>query len=157
MVEYAIRRATPDDWSAIRSIRLTALADAPYAFASNLAAEQPHPESRWRAWPAEHAVFLAWSGDRPVGITVGIPGDEVDMISVWTDPGFRGTGLATDLVETLVTWAGSRSATAVTAWVVGDNPRARRFYARLGFTLTGKEMPWPNDPSITEYHLSRPL
>ncbi|GAA3064106.1 GNAT family N-acetyltransferase [Actinokineospora globicatena] len=153
----AIRRASPADWSAIRAIRIAALTEAPYAFASNLARELPYDEDHWRSWPLRHAVFLAFDGDEPVAISVGIPGDEVEMISVWTAPAARGTALATEMVETVVAWAKAEGATAVKAWVVETNPRARRFYDRLGFRPTGEEMAYPNDPTITEYHLSRPL
>ncbi|MBM7772043.1 RimJ/RimL family protein N-acetyltransferase [Actinokineospora baliensis] len=153
----AISRATPADWSAIRAVRLAALTEAPYAFASTLAKETPYGDDHWRDWPRKHAVFLAFADVEPVAIAAGIPGDPVEMISVWIAPAARGTSLATELVETLVDWAKAEGAGAVNAWVVGNNPRARRFYDRLGFTPNGREMPYPNDPSITEYHLTRPV
>ncbi|GAA2971654.1 GNAT family N-acetyltransferase [Actinokineospora diospyrosa] len=154
----AIRRASPADWSAIRATRLAALTEAPYAFASNLARETPYDDDHWRDWPRRHAIFLAFTDDEePVAIAAGIPGDQVEMISVWIAPAARATALATEMVETVVAWAKAEGATAVNAWVVGNNPRARRFYDRLGFTPNGREMPYPNDPSITEYHLTRPV
>ncbi|GLZ43249.1 GNAT family N-acetyltransferase [Actinokineospora sp. NBRC 105648] len=152
MVLPHIRRATPDDWADVRAIRLLALAEAPYAFASNLAAEEPLPAGHWQEWPAKHAVFLAWSDAHPVAIAVGIPGDAVELISVWTHPSTRGTGLATAMITTVVEWA--EGSTRINAWAVENNPRALRFYERLGFTRTGETMAYPNDPTLTEYQLS---
>ncbi|WP_018684029.1 GNAT family N-acetyltransferase [Actinokineospora enzanensis] len=152
-----IRRATPDDWSDLRAVRLRALADAPYAFASNLAREQPLPDSHWRSWPTRHAVFLGWSADRAVGVAAGMPGDVAGLISVWAAPETRGTELATGLIAAVVEWARESGSSRVNAWVVENNPRAIRFYDRLGFTRTGETMAFPNDPTVTEYELTLAL
>ncbi|SDD00285.1 GNAT family N-acetyltransferase [Actinokineospora iranica] len=152
-----VRRATPADWQDLRAVRLAALTDAPYAFGSTLATELRFDEARWREWPAKHAVFLGWLADRPAAIAAGIPGTEVEMISVWAHPDTRGTGLAAKVVTAVIDWAHTHNATQVTAWAVGTNTRALRFYQRLGFTLTGRDDDHPHNPALRELELVHPV
>src|SRR6266404_4343892 len=69
-----VRRVEADEWEALRDTRLRALADAPDAFGTTYTEALARPEQWWRDWaqssadgPAQ-AMFLAWDGDRPVGI-----------------------------------------------------------------------------------------
>ncbi|PPK70151.1 GNAT family N-acetyltransferase [Actinokineospora auranticolor] len=153
-----VRRAAREDWADLRDVRLAALTEAPYAFASNLAREVDRPDAHWQDWPDKHAVFLAYDPDgRPVGLAAGIPGDVADLISVWTHPDHRGTDLSTTLITALIEWARADGASRINAWVVENNERAMAFYVRLGFAKTGAEMAYPNDPSLTEYELTKVL
>jgi len=38
--------------------------------------------------------------------------------------------------------------------VVSTNEAAISFYLRLGFTMTGKTEPYPNDPALIEYEMA---
>jgi len=75
-----IRQAGPDDWAALRQVRLAALAEAPYAFGSTLDTEIDRPERHWRARIAGWPQFIAWAGAEPVGIAAGFaePADDDD-------------------------------------------------------------------------------
>jgi ribosomal protein S18 acetylase RimI-like enzyme len=68
---FEIRRAVPEDWAALRRVRLAALAEAPYAFGSTLDGEIGCPEQFWRARIAASPQFIAWAGGEPVGIAAG--------------------------------------------------------------------------------------
>ena len=57
----SFRRVVPADWAPLRRARLTALADAPYAFASTLQREQGFTEQTWRSRTQTSAVFAAWA------------------------------------------------------------------------------------------------
>jgi ribosomal protein S18 acetylase RimI-like enzyme len=41
--------------------------------------------------------------------------------------------------------------------VTSINEPAIGFYERLGFTRTGRTEPYPNDPTVIEYEMSRPI
>lgn len=153
----AIHRAGPDDWRAVRALRLRALADAPGAFASTFTREQAYDEAGWRRRVATDACFVA--GD--AGLAVGIPEpgdpDGRHLVSMWVAPEHRGRGVADRLVGAVVAWAREDGAACLALWVVDGNPRARRFYERLGFAATGERGPLPSDPSVMEARMALDL
>jgi len=57
---------------------------------------------------------------------------------MYVTPEARGSGLATDLVETLLEHAG-KEVEQVQLTVTASNWRARRFYERMGFVQYGLE------------------
>lgn len=56
-------RATPEQWPAVKKIRLRALADSPRAFGSTLAREVAFEDQRWQGRVAGGTWFLAWSAE----------------------------------------------------------------------------------------------
>jgi ribosomal protein S18 acetylase RimI-like enzyme len=141
-VTIALRRLSADDWAEWRPVRLAALAEAPDAFGSRLADWQDAPEHRWRtrlSLPGS-LDLLAVEGDRAVGTVSGVPDPDdpahVELISMWVDPAARGRGVAGLLVRAVVGWAADQGAVDVRLSVMPDNDRARRAYARAGFTAT---------------------
>src|SRR5258708_16437331 len=108
----AIRRILPDEWQVYRQVRLTALAEAPYAFMSTLEREQGFGEDIWRQrlGSPTAATFLAWRDGQPAGTATGKVDDSSDeyavprawqLVGVWVDPRARGLGLPDELVATL--------------------------------------------------------
>lgn len=59
--------------------------------------------------------------------------DAVGLYEVLVHPAQRGQGLGRRMVQGLLQWAGEQGATHVDLQVQGDNLRARRLYASLGF------------------------
>lgn len=152
-----IERIAEDDWRRLRMVRLTALADAPSSFGSSREEEEAYEEERWRAMIRTAGMFVAADGDTLVGMAAGIPresNEERGLGAMWVAPQWRGSGVAALLVEAVVGWARDNGCRRVGLWVPADNPRARRFYQRQGFTMTGRTKPFPNNPSrhITEMH-----
>lgn len=158
-----IRRAGPEDWREAREVRLRALADAPGAFASNLAREQAFDEDEWRTRVATNAWFLArdraGDGARTVGLACGIPEpgdpDGRHLVGMWVAPDRRGQGVADRLVEAVARWARDAGARRLALWVVDGNGPARGCYQRLGFVATGERQPLPGDPSVLESRMVR--
>lgn len=98
--------------------------------------------------------FLAWLGRQPVGIVAGVRAtdrpDERHLVALWVVVDQRGTSVATELVEAVCGWARLQGARLVTLWVADGNPRARRFYERLGFRSTGHRQALPSAPEVGE-------
>jgi len=99
------------------------------------------------------------------GTACGIAGSFLDqndrtranLISVWTAPTHRKRGIGRLLVNEVLNWARGRNARALQLMVTSNNKLAIRFYQRLGFTQTGRTEPYPNDPAVVEYEMSRPI
>ena len=77
------------------------------------------------------------------------------LVSMWTAPTHRKTGVGRLLVDAVLDWAKARNVRILSLMVVGNNETAIRFYQKLGFTQTGRTEPYPNDPAILEYEMSR--
>jgi ribosomal protein S18 acetylase RimI-like enzyme len=61
------------------------------------------------------------------------------------------------LVNEVLDWARLRSARTSRLMVTSTNEPAILFYQRLGFARTGRTGPYPNDPALIEYEMSRPI
>jgi ribosomal protein S18 acetylase RimI-like enzyme len=173
--DVQVRRARPDEWATVREVRLTALADAPEAFAGTLSHELDRTEPEWRsrigAWP----WFLAWRAGTAAGLVATVPDQPAGapgpadrpardphgwhLVSMWVSPQVRGTGVAELLVGAVVDHASAVGAPRVTLWVALDNARARAFYLRMGFTPTGRRQAYPRDGAepLDEEELARPV
>lgn len=165
-----MRRVIEDDWAQLRDLRLEMLADAPKAYLETLPTALSVGEAEWRSRARrgsagnENAAFAAEAGiGRWVGmlaVFVDAPG-LVHLVSVYVAPAHRGRhrGVAELLFDTALCWGGRDAAGAQRAhlWVHEHNLRARRFYERIGFELTGATKAYPLDLSENELEMSRPL
>ena len=168
--DVQVRRAHPDEWAAVRDVRLAALADAPDAFASTLGRELGYPEARWRSLIGDWPWFLAWSGGTPAGLVAAVPAEASrepaaagqrawHLVSMWVSPQARGQGVADLLVRAVLDQAEAAGALWLTLWVAAGNARARGFYLRMGFTPTGRRQVYPRDGAtpLDEEELARPV
>ena len=166
-----VRQLTVADWAQLRAARLTALAEAPYAFASTLARERAFIDEMWRSRAGPGRTFGAWQEATIVGLATGLPpeaghaaeaGPPAELASawhlvgMWVAPACRGQGVADQLVEAVCGLARQSGAASVTLWVTEVNDRARAFYRRLGFAPTGgRQLVRPEEPEHFEEELSR--
>lgn len=149
-----------------RAVRLRALQDTPSAFGATFAKESQLTDADWikRAakWDGERAVlYLALAGSEACGIAGSLL-DEADatrahLISMWTAPTHRRLGVGRLLVEEIFSWARLRGAHTMFLLVTSNNDGAMAFYKRLGFNLTGRTEPYPNDPALFECEMSQPI
>jgi len=162
----AIEPITRRNVLVFKTVRLRALQDAPHAFGSTYARESQFSDSEWltrveRMNGERGAGFLAMDGETPCGI-VGSFLDQNDamrahLISMWTAPGYRQRGIGRLLVKEVADWAHLRNARTLLLMVTSNNEPAILFYQRLGFARTGRTEPYPNDPGVIEYEMSRSI
>ena len=149
-----IRQLTEDDWAAYRDVRLAALGDAPYAFASTVEREAAFDEWQWRAQVRRATWFVADDETRaPVGLVGGFAEDDsadLHLIGMWVRGAVRGQGVAAGLVDGFLTWAKDQQPAGVVLWVADANERAQAFYRRFGFRGTGQRQPLPSNPAVGE-------
>ncbi len=159
---HAVRRLDGTEWPLLREVRQRALRDAPHAFGATHTETAARGDEFWRASVVRTAWFVAHHGDAVVGVVAGLPGDAADpgsreLVSMWVAPSCRGTGAAAQLVAAVCGWAQGDGAAAVRLKVSEVNPRARRFYERVGFRLTGARKPLRNQPGVDVLEMRRAL
>lgn len=162
-----IRRIRPTEGQEFRAIRLQALADSPTAFGSTVAETESRPAKYWVARAAAGAagedsvLFVAEEADAWVGLVGGfVEGEterDVELISMWVNPSYRGRGVGRQLVEQLLEWASSRGAGRVLLWVTENNVEATSLYRRCGFIPSGDRQPHPSQPALWEQRMLRDL
>jgi ribosomal protein S18 acetylase RimI-like enzyme len=135
------RRAAIGDEVLLRSLRLEALTLEPYAFGSTYERELARTVEDWRRWMSPGVVFILEDEHGACGMVAADhdPADRgiVQLMAMWVRADARGTGGANALVAAVFGWAQSARARTVQLQVVHDNLRARRFYERNGFEVTG--------------------
>jgi len=155
-----VRATTITDWQAMREIRLQALRDAPYAFASTHAGEATIADDEWYRRATRDGSFLAFLPEvSPAGLGGGYlaASDTVELISMFVRPQARGRGVGEAIIEAVAGWGVQRGATTVHLWVTETNKPARMLYERCGFTVTAERQPLPSNPSLGEIGMQRPL
>lgn len=79
------------------------------------------------------------------------------ILSMWVAPEVRRAGVGRLLIDAVADWAKSRGMRGLKLMVTSVNRGAIEFYQRIGFTMSGKTGPYPNDPAITEYEMILPV
>ncbi|WP_328392038.1 GNAT family N-acetyltransferase [Nocardia sp. NBC_00416] len=142
-----IRSIGPDDWPTARAVRLDALAGSPPGTFSTTHAEALVWEAhQWREWATRRILFVAETGAMPVGSAGVITSvDGPLLVSMWTAPVARRTGVSDQLVRTVIGWAIDAGHRTLRLWVIEGNRPAEQLYLRQGFTRTGAVQPCGDD------------
>jgi ribosomal protein S18 acetylase RimI-like enzyme len=169
-----VRRATAEDWPAIRDVRLRALRDAPTAFSTTYDQAVERTSSDWQAWvtgegwSGEVVTFVAESVTRRGGAPSAAPVFDgmatgavfesepsvAHLYGMWVAPSLRGTGLARELVGAVVAWARDRAVDEVRLCVTEGNSRAEALYANFGFARTDDDpAPLRNGTSLVMFDM----
>ncbi len=161
-----IEQITRENVALFKSVRLEALQESPRAFGSTYAREVAFTDADWLArlerWNGEKGIgFLAMDGEVGCGIAGALlkdgDGSRATLVSMWTAPAYRKSGVGKMLVSAVLEWSASRGVKTVELLVTGINDGAIRFYERLGFVKTGRTQQYPIDPTITEFEMARPV
>lgn len=140
-----IQALRPDDWQIWRALRLEALAEAPHAFGSSLAAwtGEGDLEARWRGRlenvPYNAVARLDGTPAGMIGATAPDAEGRAELLSLWVAPFARGRGVGDALVDAVADYAAGLGA-GVLLRVYDDNTPALRLYERRGFAQTAVEL-----------------
>lgn len=161
-----LKPITPEAALMFKTVRLRALADSPLAFSGSYGRESQLSDEEWiersRRWNGEHATgylaFVTPDENKACGL-VACYAEQVGsvrtghVISMWVDPAYRRAGVGAMLIEALKNWAQAHGAEELTLMVTSVNQGAMDFYRRVGFQMSGKTGPYPNDPAVIEHEM----
>ena len=164
--DLVIRTTNEEDWQAVRALRLEMLRDYPLAYGETLEHALTVDEAGWRLRAARGTTpgqtsIVAIDGGRWVGQMGGYIPDVTAgplLVGVYVSPDYRGdtAGVSRLLLDAVEDWARLHGDT-LRLEVHEDNPRARRFYEKLGFTLTGRSREYELEPGGLELEMIKPL
>lgn len=157
-----IERLKPEDWMRLKKLRLAALSDSPDAFASTLTGASKYSDTDWKNSIRDLATFVAVKDEVDQGM-LRCAQDKDDsssvwLISMWTAPVARGSGLAEKLIQVSVEWARSKGYKQLLLDVADNNNAAIKLYSKLLFEPNGETgtLPFPRE-HITEHRRVRKL
>lgn len=154
-MEIEIRAATKADADGITDVQVASWrVGYAHVFPPSVLYADDFESSRrafWRLWrfAPGHRIAVAVDTARDDLTVVGFAsyGPERERArgftgrgEVWAfylDPGVWGSGIADDLMRHTETRLESEGFKSAVLWVLEDNPRARRFYERFGWTTSG--------------------
>ncbi|TDD46299.1 GNAT family N-acetyltransferase [Nonomuraea terrae] len=161
-MSFDIRSAGPEDSPAIEEVRIASWRVAyrgvlPDTYLDGLEVRPQLVQARAEALADGRLTGAVAVRDGSVrGFTLygpsrdaDIPGMEVYAIYVLPDDFSTGMGRALMTATTQAMAASGGTETGL--WVLADNPRARRFYERFGFTPSGRTKQ-VEDPPLEEVH-----
>lgn len=143
-----VRRASPADCAAISATHVRSWNYEGLISPEALAALRPERrEPGWRAAlsPGDpHRVWVAERGEALLGFAAWGPARDADarpalaeLYAIYLEQAAAGTGIAEALMASALGEMASQGFDEATLWVLGQNPRARRFYERGGWRLDG--------------------
>jgi len=158
-----IELVTPQKAMLLKEVRLRALKDTPSAFGSTYQREVAFTDEKWRERATvqinKGVTHLALDDCGGCGLVGGFLDREdqtrAHLVSMWVAPTHRHLGVGKQLVQSVLDWAKSQNVKTIWLFVTHNNDGAIRFYERLGFQKTGHTIPYPNDPNLFEYEMSR--
>jgi GNAT superfamily N-acetyltransferase len=141
-----IRRARPADAAAIAEVHVRTWQTAyEHVFGAErlslLTVERRLPMWREILGNDDVTAFVAEDGSQIVGLATVGPSREDDaegeLYAIYVEPGAWGTAAGPALMRAGLDVLRQDGYRAAILWVLGDNPRARRFYEREGWALDG--------------------
>lgn len=142
---------TGQDPSRLKSLRLSALKDAPYAFGAKHEDELLIPDTQWQ----ERLKNTYWCFVVADGVDIGLLAvDKADkdrnsdcwLSSWWVADEFRGQGVAQLMMDWVIELSKENQWQIIGLGVWPENLRARSAYKKLGFVEADKPLPSRSKP-----------
>jgi RimJ/RimL family protein N-acetyltransferase len=150
-VQIEITKAGAEDAQRLRSLRLAALKDAPYAFGAKHEDELLISDSQWQ----DRLKYTHWCFVAADGVDIGLLAvDKADkdrnsdcwLSSWWINDAFRGQGVAALMMEWVIKLSKENEWKIIGLGVWPENLRARNAYKKLGFVEADKPLPSRSKP-----------
>ena len=147
----AIEVVAGDSPTRLKSLRLSALKDAPYAFGAKYEDELQIPDTQWQ----ERLNNTYWCFVVADGVDVGLLAvDKADkdrnsdcwLSSWWINEDFRGKEIPQLMLEWVVRLSKENQWQIIGLGVWPENLRARSAYKKLGFVEADKPLPSRSKP-----------
>ncbi|MFF9089966.1 GNAT family N-acetyltransferase [Streptomyces sp. NPDC014991] len=172
--DYTVRAIRPDEWAAVRQLRLDSLRDplARIAFLETYEDAAARPDDFWQdravrsgegsttsrqliaeapdgTWAGTVTVLIEEAGTKD---WAGYPVErrQGHVVGVYVRPGHRGNGLVEALFDAALDWAWQQRAERVRLIVHEDNVRAQGAYRKVGFVPSGLVVAFTHDESENE-------
>ncbi len=162
-----IRRFRLYEIEQYKTLRMSALADAPDAFFSTLAEAQQRSQAEWLRHFSNGVKssldlpLLAEVDGEPVGLAWGkIDADEpqlAELFQMWVAPDWRREGIGAMLVRAVIDWSRENKAKHLELEVTLQNLPAIALYKGLGFTPIGDPHPLRPDSQKMSQAMLLPL
>ncbi|HEY2575019.1 MAG TPA: GNAT family N-acetyltransferase [Streptosporangiaceae bacterium] len=140
------------EWWLLRKTRLIALRESPLCFLSSYEKEVAYDETQWR----EEFIRGDWitlgetdaTMDGLIGVTHGddISPNERYLEYLWISPKSRRSGIATNLMRTVLEMLRTTGIVTAWLWILDGNKPARELYEKLGFISTNERQPLAANP-----------
>ena len=139
-----IRLLTLEDWQIWRALRLEALQNSPETLASSKKEEIGYSQKEWEDKLTKSDIFGAFIDNKLIS-AVGFHRlnrlktmHRGDLFAMYVTPEFRGQGIASQLIETVINYAKSRVIQLHLSCVT-NNESAVKLYQKHGFKIYGTE------------------
>jgi ribosomal protein S18 acetylase RimI-like enzyme len=148
---YLVRRAVENDAARIAVVHVKTWRAAYRGLIPDDYLAGLDTQRRERVWKdligaPEEMVQVAMRGSRIVGFCSLLPSRDsaappeiAEISSLYVEPSEWGRGAGRSLMDAALDHAASHGFMAVTLWVLSANERAKRFYAKAGFSPDGTE------------------
>jgi ribosomal protein S18 acetylase RimI-like enzyme len=165
--EAVVARVQPEDWRAIRALRLRALQVDPLSFRATHEGEAAYSEEQWKDWAAEdaagddYATLIARQGSQPIGMVAAYR-DESErqlfhIFAMWVAPEVRRAGIGRLLLNEIEGWIRSVGGTAAQLSVTTAASAARQLYVSAGYEPDGDQADSGHTPGLVEVSLTKKL
>jgi ribosomal protein S18 acetylase RimI-like enzyme len=143
---------TENEWSRLKSIRLTALQDDPAAFLSNHEDEAAFDEQQWREEFSRGQWNVMVADDQEIGLLgatreTTMPKQECYLEYLWIARGFRRAGVGSLLLKTVLDRLRDSGVRTVWLYILDGNDVAMRLYEGFGFQNANGRQLLPYHPA----------
>jgi len=165
--DVAVVRLDPDQWPALKDLRLRALRNDPRAFAETYERAAAQPDELWKnrllraREGAESWLWFARQGDRLVGMVgafvdpTASDGSLVNVVAMYVDAAVRRRGVGRRLLTALIDELQARGVRVLQLAVNETQHAALALYTDLGFQIYGQETLTMGDSQIYVEQLMR--